>query len=409
MQFFINNNLNNIKIPSGSIKYDFPVPQLIGLQNIGATCYMNATLQCFCQIEDLVNYFKYKPYINEVISKYKKKGELCLTTSFKYLVENLWPSVYDYINNKFNHQNSNNKYFAPYKFKETISKMNPLFAGVQANDSKDLVSFIIPTLHEELNKAKNNPESNNNFQLIDQTNKQLMFNYFIENFKNKNKSIISDIFYGINFTTTQCSNCKITKYNYQVGYFIIFPLEEVRKFKIELLTNQFMQMNQMILQQNLFNFQPNCQNINKVDINDCFLYNQKIEQFKGENSMYCNNCKKTCPSSYCTQIFTAPKILIIVLNRGKGIEFKVKLDFPEYLNLEKFVEIKELGFDYRLIGVITHMGESGASGHFIAYCRSPIDNQWYQYNDDIVSKVINVKNEIIEKNFPYILFYEKLE
>ena len=29
----------------------FPFPPLIGLQNIGAICYMNATLQCFCHIE----------------------------------------------------------------------------------------------------------------------------------------------------------------------------------------------------------------------------------------------------------------------------------------------------------------------------------------------------------------------
>ena len=416
MQLFINNNINNIKFPSSSIKIDFPKPQLIGLQNVGATCCMNATLQCFCQIEDLVNYFKYKPYIDEVISKYKKNDELCLTTSFKYLVENLWPSVYDYINNKYNHKNSNNKYFAPYKFKETISKMNPLFAGAQANDSKDLVNFIVMTLHEELNKAKKNPVDNNsnNFQFIDQTNKQIIFNNYLKNFKNENKSIISDIFYGINFTTTQCLFCKIIKYNFQTYFFIIFPLEEVRKFKIELLTNQFMQMNQnlfimnpMLFQQYLFTFQLNCQNINKVDINDCFLYNQKIDLFKGENSMYCNNCKKTCPSSYCTQIFIAPKILIIVLNRGKGIEFKVKLDFTEYLNLENFIEIKKSGFNYRLIGVITHMGESGVRGHFIAHCRSPIDNQWYKYNDDIVSKVVNFNDEIIKNSLPYILFYQK--
>ena len=31
--------------------------------------------------------------------------------------------------------------------------MNDLFKGVQANDSKDLVNFIIMTLHEEMNKA----------------------------------------------------------------------------------------------------------------------------------------------------------------------------------------------------------------------------------------------------------------
>ena len=32
--------------------------------------------------------------------------------------------------------------------------MNPLFQGVQANDAKDLVNFIIMTLHEELNMGQ---------------------------------------------------------------------------------------------------------------------------------------------------------------------------------------------------------------------------------------------------------------
>ena len=41
-----------------SIKEEFIYPPQIGLQNVGATCYMNATLQCFCQIEKLVKYFK---------------------------------------------------------------------------------------------------------------------------------------------------------------------------------------------------------------------------------------------------------------------------------------------------------------------------------------------------------------
>ena len=38
----------------------------VGLSNIGATCYMNATLQCFCQIEEFSSYFKYNKYINKV-------------------------------------------------------------------------------------------------------------------------------------------------------------------------------------------------------------------------------------------------------------------------------------------------------------------------------------------------------
>ncbi len=71
--------------------------------------------------------------------------------------------------------------------------------------------------------------------------------------------------------------------------------------------------------------------------------------------------------------------------------------------------MKQSGCIYKLIGVVTHLGESGASGHFIAYCRSPIDNQWYRYNDDIVTKVNNFQREIIEYAMPYILFFQKVQ
>ena len=41
----------------------FNIPPLIGLDNIGASCYMNAILQCLCNIPELVNYFKYNKTI----------------------------------------------------------------------------------------------------------------------------------------------------------------------------------------------------------------------------------------------------------------------------------------------------------------------------------------------------------
>ena len=156
------------------------------------------------------------------------------------------------------------------------------------------------------------------------------------------------------------------------------------------------------------NFNYNIQNINSVNIYDCFEYNQKLEFFTGENSMYCNNCKRQMPASYNTLLYTTPEIMIIVLNRGKGIEFNVKLEFSEELNLKNFVQYKDFGYLYNLIGVVTHLGESGASGHFIAYSKSPIDDQWYRYNDDIVTKVHNFKKEIIDYAMPYILFFKKI-
>ena len=71
--------------------------------------------------------------------------------------------------------------------------------------------------------------------------------------------------------------------------------------------------------------------------------------------------------------------------------------------------MKNTGFMYNLIGVVTHIGESGPSGHFIAYCRSPIDNNWYQYNDNFVFPVKDFINEVINYAMPYILFYQKIK
>ena len=62
---------------------------------------------------------------------------------------------------------------------------------------------------------------------------------------------------------------------------------------------------------------------------------------------------------------------------------------------------------YDLYGVVTHLGESGDSGHFVASCKSPCDNKWYRYNDSIVHQIFNIKSEIIDLGNSYILFYQK--
>jgi ubiquitin C-terminal hydrolase len=343
-------------------------------------------------------------------------NKLCLTESFKDLIENLWPSNFNYIKKEYVHQNSNNSYFAPYKFKEKISNMNDLFKGVQANDSKDLVNFIIMTLHEEMNKTPQKLKNDFMNINIDQRNKNLILYNFMKNFQDENKSIISDLFYAQNNNMTQCLSCKEIKYNFQTYFFIIFPLEEIRKFMNDNKKNKFIQtynylqnMNPMLFQLMLNNFMYNIQNQNYVTIYDCFNYNQKTDFFTGENSMYCNKCQKQNPASYTVKLYTGPQILIIILNRGVGIQYKVKLEFNQTLNLTPYIEKTSTGCFYNLIGVVTHMGESGATGHFIAYCKSPIDKQWYRYNDDLVSQVYNFKQEIIDYAMPYILFFQKIK
>ena len=67
---------------------------------------------------------------------------------------------------------------------------------------------------------------------------------------------------------------------------------------------------------------------NKVDITDCFEYNKKVEFFTDSNQIYCNNCKIMANANYISNLVNTPKVLILLLNRGAGLEFKVKLEFP---------------------------------------------------------------------------------
>ena len=159
---------------------------------------------------------------------------------------------------------------------------------------------------------------------------------------------------------------------------------------------------------NQFNNFNNMFNNNEVNIYDCFEYDKKISFMTGQNAMHCNYCQKTCNSSMCTVLTTGPIILIIILNRGKGIEFNVKINFVEQLNLANYIQFGNTGVNYELIGVITHLGDSGMSGHFIAYCKSPISKTWYQYNDAMVNPVNNFKKDVIDFAMPYLLFYQKM-
>ena len=182
--------------------------------------------------------------------------------------------------------------------------------------------------------------------------------------------------------------------------------------------------NNMVINMNLMNMNDimNLQqefnnNLNKIELlkeniinmYDCFEYNQKIYGLIGENQMYCEMCKHMAPFSFATRIYNTPEVLIIILDRELDIQSKVKLKFDFQLDLRNYIENPNCGYLYELISVITKIGESGINSHFIASCKSPINNIWYQYNDDFVFPITNFNQQILDFENPYILFYKKTQ
>ena len=326
--------------------------------------------------------------INIVIEKCNKEKKDSLTASFKILVEKIWPD-------EAMHYESNKRHFPPKEFRQKIADMSPLFKNIGANDAKDLVNFIIMTLHDELNEYKDCKYMSDFIDdIYNQYNQDSALNHFKMGFSRTNKSIISDKFYGIYHSVTKCSKCLIDRHEFFNYIFLEFPLEYVREYK---------------LKQSVKNQNPMETNQNNLNIIDCFEYYQKQEIWDGDNKWYCNNCKNLFPVTHTTYLYTAPSILILVLNRGIKMQFKIKLEFYTELNLSKFIQSRANNENiiYDLIGVVTHIEESGSNGHFIATCKSPIDSLWYQYDDDLVSRVDNLTDQVLNYTIPYILFYQK--
>ena len=326
-------------------------PTLIGLNNIGQTCFMNSTLQCLSQTKELAYYFLKEDNKDKIINNniaLENKNNYQLSPIYLKLIQKLW-------------EIDGPKSFSPKTFMNTVEKMNPLFKQGQVGDAKDFIIFILEQLHKELKKSNNITNSNEN-QSLNQYDKNSAFNYFFNDFK-KEGSIISDLFFGFNETTNECLNCKNIYnsqnlinpicYNYGIFNCLIFPLEEVKNWK-----NNQMQYNNIQI------------NNNTVSLYDCFSYNQKGDYFTGENRNYCNICKQLFDSIYISKIFISPKILVIILNRGRGNIYNVKLDFNEIIDITQFVLQKECpNLIYSLYGVITHIGGSGPNSHYAAHVK----------------------------------------
>jgi len=238
-------------------------PTLIGLNNIGATCFMNSTLQCLSQTKSLTNYFlkdsKYNIIMNNNIAK-QDKNLPQLTPVYLKLIKKLWE------------KNNNRSSFSPNEFMGTVEKMNPLFKKGQAGDSKDFIIFILEQIHKEL-KRSINPQKQLIDQPLNQYDRNNAFKYFMNDFQ-KECSIISDVFFGLTETTNICLYCKNLYsrqginypicYNYGIFNCLIFPLEEVKNFRNNYYANFNIQINQN----------------NNITLNECFFFNQKTEKFE---------------------------------------------------------------------------------------------------------------------------------
>ena len=365
-----NNNVNYTIFPKFNSIFNVIQNTPVGLKNVGKSSYMNAVIQCLININNLSNYLL------------KRYGFFNIDT--QPLSASYSALIYKVFNSKV-------KYITPSIFKEIIGLLNPLFKGDQLADPKDLISFFIEKLHQELSNKSQTKTNEIDLKKLEEysKNEKKIFELFLKDFILINKSIILDIFWGITRTIMRCCSCNTKKYSFQAFNLKIFKLkkikEEMKKFG------------------------------GNINLLDAFNVEEMHKILEGEKMIYCDNCHKLNSFVYQKNICGLPSQLIIILDRGKNNEdFNEEFDFPliiDFTNLNIVINPQSFKTFY-LSGVITSLGYNNNDNHFIAYCRKGPNSPFFCFNDDIVTPV---KDEVIFKTeisknksqniIPYILFY----
>lgn len=167
-------------LEEGKILKSKSVRGLVGLNNLGNTCYMNSGLQCLSNTEELTKYFLYGYYKSEINKDNPLGTGGKLAVAYAELIHDMWVA--------------SSQKTAPHDLKRVVGKKVAKFSGFGQQDSIELVNYVLDNLHEDLNRVIKKPyvEKEDANDRSDAIVSDLHWKTFIA----RNQSVIVDLMYG---------------------------------------------------------------------------------------------------------------------------------------------------------------------------------------------------------------------
>jgi len=198
---------------------------IVGLQNMGNTCFMNSSIQCISHTPILKDYFTSKSYLNDInqTNPLGYQGRLAQVSAV--LISSLWKQT--------SRKGAVGKLarnggpidapcLTPQTFKNTIGKLNSDFQGNEQHDAQELLTFLLGGLSEDLNRIVDKPFTEDPDS--DGRPDSELADIWWSNHLKREFSIIAALFAGQYKSVLACKTCNYESARFEPFYFLQLPL-----------------------------------------------------------------------------------------------------------------------------------------------------------------------------------------